>query len=316
MNRTTRLVDGCLALVLLAACGGYDIEAPDPEDAAPPEAQAEERLLGIDADGTLRYGTEPGFVDVTPAAGELGQTQQRIVFGAAGATQPGSRPDTYETCVLGNTIQNCLIFSKAGNAGMSGSKKLRYWIIGGNAGEKAALVTAINAFYTNAVALGAITTGATGFKVEAGTSLNDPALTAVFDLVPGGGFCTASNGKVRNNMCWTGQTQQLADGGMPGTYQQVLGVPVAHFDIGEIDGRAGLTAAQRINLKNQAYGAAFAVFYNIGLVVSGDNRCNTVDEQPNGTCVWRQQQSCFINATGEFGDLSGLWVNTNVSCGT
>jgi hypothetical protein len=311
---------GHLAAALLVGCGGYDLEVP--EDAGSPDEQAEEtvapeeRLLGIEPDGTLRYGTEPDFVDLTPAAGELGQTSQPLVFASAGATQPGSRPDTSETCVVGDNLQNCRIFGRAGNAGMTGSNKMRYWVIGGNAGQLAALTTSINAFYNTAVAQGAITSGANGFKVEQGTSINDPALTVVFDLVTNSsGFCTGPNGKTRNNFCWSGQTQGLADGGMPGTYHLVLGVPVVHFDIGEIDARAGLTAAKRTNLKNQAYWASFATFYNIGLVVVGDNRCNNVDEKPDG-CVWRSQQSCFINGQGEFTDLSGLWENHSVECGT
>jgi hypothetical protein len=241
------------------------------------------------------------------AESDFGQTDAALMFAPSGAVQPGFKPDTETACLQGveNASQNCIIPAK---------KAIRYYVDAANLQTRGHIRGEIAEWYEDMVDDG-LDQSINGWLVSETTNISDQHLTLVVAASPSAApaACVAPEGRTRRYSCFTGSTTGVPDIGLQGTYHQWVNVPVLHVDYAEIYARPGLTALQRGYLVRQAVRSGLERFGGVGLVSTGDDRCNTVEEQVNVKCQSRPQTACRLNG---FGDVGGdtLWIG-GTNCG-
>lgn len=236
---------------------------------------------------------------------DLGQTSQGLMFAPSGAMQPGIRPGSESSCVQGDHNQNCVI---------PRVKALRFYMYGPTGAAMNTIRSQVNAWYTDMVAKG-LSQASDGWAFSEATDLGDEDITLIIDVNTGGSFCSGPDTKGLS--CFTGSTTGLQTFFLFGTYHtwQEGTVPVLHIDTGEISGLSGHTSAQKANLLHQAVWSGLDRFGGIGLMATGDSRCNLSTRLPNVTCVNRTQQACFFNGFGDGGNTDSVWIG-GANCGT
>lgn len=262
-------------------------------------------------DGEMVFG-EQGIELETAPASELGQSSQALMFAPAGASNPGIKPDTYQTCTQGDSNQNCVIPHQ---------KAIIWHIYDGTSAQRTAVRAQIAEWRLDMVAQGMQECShASCWQIREGDGLDDPELTVVISLSQSAsGSCPGQSDQTRSLFCWGGQTTGVPKhnaSALWGTYHRFADhiVPVVTIDYVQIQSLPGLTAGQKTNRLRQVTRAVLLGAGGKGLAVIGANRCNnTYLLDPSASCAASASEACFFNGFGDVGnDL--LWIG-GANCG-
>lgn len=236
-----------------------------------------------------------------PAEGDIGQSEQPLIFPKNGAGNPGIKPGSYRSCESWDNGQNCVVPYRA---------TLVWFPYDGTNAQKTEIRTHVNQWITDMVAMGLDQCSQQRcWKFREATSLDDPDLDLVIAIgQSSSGACPGSAGTTRDLICWGGSTTSLtkASGqGLFGTFHRFADhiVPVATVDYAQVQNTPGLTANQKFMRTRQAVRAILLGYGGKGLAQIGNSRCNNVDLLPlDEMCVEAQSEVCWFENLGDAGD--------------